>query len=271
MRQSAIINDFVEQGRSERCPVIDVHTHYGPFRGIYFPLLSDAEVLGTLDRCGVRLMISAHHAAFQDMKRGHDEISRAATAAPGRLYAYVCCNPCYPDEMRAELGRLDTDPAFVGIKFLSSYHQVPINDKRYEPALSLADERHLPVLMHTWGQNQYCSPALWPELAEKYPGAVFFMGHSGFGQWEDAIRYATQYPNVYLELCAAYATRGFVEMAVARCGAEKVLFGTDLPWFDPHYGIGCVIFCDIDDDARYKILYGNAEGILKDCGILKSE
>ena len=265
---SPIVKEFVQTGRSEKCPVIDVHTHYGPFRGIYFPRHSDEDVLETLDRCGVRLMISAHHAAFQDMKRGHDDISRAAKAAPGRLYAYVCYNPCYPEAAEPELKRLDSDPAFVGIKFLSSYHEAALTDPRYEPALALADERHLPVLMHTWGGNKYCSPDLWPELAERYPNAVFFMGHAGFGQWDDAIRHADRYLNVNLELCAAYAQRGFLEKAVAGCGADKLLFGTDLPWFDPHYGIGCVIFADIDDEARYKILYGNAERLLTECGII---
>lgn len=269
MISSPIVKDFVERGTCPGCPVIDVHTHYGPFRGIYFPALSDEDMLRTLDRCGVELMISAHHVALLDMKRGHDLMAEACRKAPGRIYAYCCYNPCYEAEARTELKRLDTDPAFIGIKCLSSYHQVMLSDPRYVPAFETANERGLPMLLHTWGANPYCGTKFWADLAEKYPNARLFMGHSGFGEWTEAIRLAAAYPNIYLELCAAYATRGFVEMAVRGCGAEKVLFGTDLPWFDPHYGIGCVIFTDISDEARRLILGGNARRILTECGVLK--
>jgi len=39
---------------------------------------------------------------------------------------------------------------------------------------------------------------------------------------------------------------------------DKILFGTDLPWFDPMCGIGCVVFARISETARRKILRENA-------------
>jgi predicted TIM-barrel fold metal-dependent hydrolase len=41
-----------------------------------------------------------------------------------------------------------------------------------------------------------------------------------------------------------------------------VLFGTDLPWFDPLYAIGCICFSRITDDDRRDILHRNAERLL---------
>ena len=42
-------------------------------------------------------------------------------------------------------------------------------------------------------------------------------------------------------------------------GSQKVLFGTDLPWFEEHFGIGCVVLAHISDEDRRNILYRNAE------------
>jgi len=44
-------------------------------------------------------------------------------------------------------------------------------------------------------------------------------------------------------------------------GADRVLFGTDIPWYDPGYGIGSVLFSRISDADKYKILYENAKGL----------
>jgi len=53
--------------------------------------------------------------------------------------------------------------------------------------------------------------------------------------------------------------RGVIEAFVEAVGSERILFGTDLPWFDPHYGIGCILMSRITDDDRRNILHRNAE------------
>ena len=74
---------------------------------------------------------------------------------------------------------------------------------------------------------------------------------------------ARECANVYLELTAAYAVRGLVESMVKGVGAHKIVFGCDLPWFDPHYAIGCVVMAHISDDARRAILRENALRLLE--------
>ena len=44
---------------------------------------------------------------------------------------------------------------------------------------------------------------------------------------------------------------------------DKILYGDDLPWFNPHYGIGCVLFSRISDEARHAILHENAERVFE--------
>ena len=56
--------------------------------------------------------------------------------------------------------------------------------------------------------------------------------------------------------------RGIVEQFVSELGSERVVFGTDFPWFDYHYYIGAVLGADITDDDRHNILHRNAEKLL---------
>jgi len=117
--------------------------------------------------------------------------------------------------------------------------------------------------MHTWGQSKFDSPDMVEKLADRYVNVTFLMGHSGYGEWEKAIQVARDHPNVYLELTAAYAVNGVIEWMVEEAASPKILFGTDLPWFDPHYGIGCVLFSKVTDEDRHNILHRNAEKLIE--------
>ena len=241
-----------------------MHTHLGPYQGIYFPKPSPEDMIRTMDRCGVRIVVSSSHAALIDTK-ANIEMAKVAEKYPDRFRAYWVINPTYPERTEREIAQFSEMDGFVGFKFLSDYHKYPLTGPRYEPALKYADENGLLVLMHTWGQSQFDSPDLVEKLAGKYPNAIILMGHSGYGEWEKAIRIGKDYPNVYLELTAAYAVNGVIEWMVEEVGSNKMLFGTDLPWFDPHYGIGCVLFSRISDKDRHNILHRNAEKLIDPC------
>ncbi len=252
----------MEKGRSESCPIIDMHAHLGPFQGIYFPNPSPEDMICTMNRCGVRMAVSSSHASLIDTK-ANVEMAEVVKRYPDRFRAYWVINPNYPERMQNEIVQFSEMDGFVGFKFLSDYHEYPLTGPRYEPALKHADEHGLLVLMHTWGQSRFNPPDLVEKLANKYANIIFLMGHSGYGEWQKAIQVARDYPNVYLELTAAYAVNGVIEWMVEKAGSRKVLFGTDLPWFDPHYGIGCILFSRITDEDKHNILHRNAERLIK--------
>jgi hypothetical protein len=63
-------------------------------------------------------------------------------------------------------------------------------------------------------------------------------------------------------LTAVFDERGPLEIFLEKCGSEKILFGTDLPWFDTHHGIGAILATDMSDDDRRNIFYRNGERLL---------
>jgi len=258
---SPLVKEFMEKGRSESCPVIDMHAHLGPFQGIYFPNPWPEDMIRTMDRCGVRMAVSSSHAALIDT-RENIKMADIVRKYPERFRAYWVINPNYPERTQTEIAQFSKTEGFVGFKFLSDYHKYPLDDPRYEPALKYAEEHKSLILMHTWGKSPYDPPALVEKLAVQYPSTVFLMGHSGYGEWEKAIQVARDHPNVYLELTAAYAVNAVIDWMVKEAGSHKIVFGTDLPWFDPHYGIGCVLFSRITDKDRHMILHRNAERLM---------
>jgi len=260
---SELAKEFMAKGRADSCPVIDMHGHLGPYQGIYFPNPSPEAMMRTMDRAGVRMVVSSSHAALIDPKRGNRLMAEVIRKYPDRFRGYWCINPNYHERMDEDIREFSETEGFVGFKFLSDYHKHPITGPKYEPALKHADENKLLILMHTWGGSLYDSPSMVSTLAENYPNVTFLMGHSGYGDWETSIQVARDHANAYLELCSAYRVNGLLEWMVQDAGSRKILFGTDLPWFDPHYGIGCILFSKIRDEDRHNILHRNAEGLLK--------
>ena len=87
------------------------------------------------------------------------------------------------------------------------------------------------------------------------------------GAWSEAIAIAREFPHVHLELTAVLDDRGPLELFCRAGLARQLLFGTDLPWFNPHHGIGSVLSAEIDDEARHDILHRNAEKLLAGVGV----
>jgi predicted TIM-barrel fold metal-dependent hydrolase len=261
---SGLAQEFWEHGKSALCPIYDMHGHMGPMAGIYFPRGDTADMIRTMDECGVRMLVFSHHVALYSSPGLGNRLSiEAVRRYPDRLRAYCSINPNYPEQAQADLETFDeyTD-AYVGLKFLSDYHGIALTDEAYRPAWEFADERELLVLAHTWGGSQYDGPAVVREVADRYRRVRFLLGHSCHGDWDAAVELAQDFSHVYLELTAIFDDRGVLEKFVREAGSDRMLFGTDLPWFDPHHAVGVLLSADISDEDRHNICHRNAEQLL---------
>jgi len=266
---SPLAQEFWEKGYSPSCPVYDMHGHMGPWRSIYFPRAEAADMIRTMDSAGVRMLCFCHHAALFSPDIGNAANVAAVRQFPDRLRAYLAVNPNYPELLLRDLDRFDDyADVYVGLKLLAGYHGKPWDDERYRPAWEFANERGLLVLAHTWGTSSLDGPEMVRKMAPRYPDLRLLLGHSCHGSWDEAISIAKELPNTYLELTAVLDDRGVVERFVRAGLAEKMLFGTDLPWFDPHHGIGSLLSAEISDEDRHLILHRNAEKLLARVGVL---
>ncbi|MFH0964223.1 MAG: amidohydrolase family protein [Planctomycetota bacterium] len=265
---SPLARDFLEKGMGAVFPVIDMHSHPDRFKAIYFPCVEPEDMAAHLDRAGVALVCGVtHESLFGDMRQGNDAMEKLVRAYPRHFRGYVGINPNFPDLVANELAAYERRRGFIGFKFLPSYHSYKITGPANVPVFEFAESRGLVILSHTWGHDPYNAPEMFADLAERYGNVTWLLGHAGYGDWNTAARIAADHPNVFLELTAAYGVNGVIERFVEIAGSRKVVFGTDWPWFDPNYGVGCVLFAHITDEDRRNILLENARGILRRVGV----
>ncbi len=251
---------FWLDGRVDDCPIIDCHGHMGSFNAIHFPAAEPAQMVRRMDRAGVRWLVFSHHASLSSPDMANAPAVAAVRAIPDRLRAWCVVNPHYPDLAERDLAGFDAmRDVYVGLKLHAEMHALPYTDPRYEHAWRFADERGLPVLVHTWGGSPRCGLEVITEIAKRYPRVKLLLGHSLHAKFDEAIALAREHPNLYLDLCAVIDERSdTLERMVADVGSEQILFGTDMPWFDYHYYLAGVLTADIGEDAVRDILYRNA-------------
>lgn len=282
---SPIVQEYLETGRSVSCPIIDMHGHLGPLPGAYLPRATLEKMNCSLLRAGVRRIVCSHHEAlFGDMDHGNAAMQLAINKYPNIFSGYWAINPNNQGKVDDLINKFKVSSGFVGFKVLPDYHSYPLSGIKYDNIFSYAHEQRLLVLVHTWGKSVYNNPEQLAQVARKYPNAVFLMGHSGYGQWEDSVGIAKELSNVYLELTAVYVAHdfamfpagsgtplpissclhvnGIIEYMVQRASSEKIVFGTDLPWYSPWFAAGAVLFSHITDDDRQNIMFRNAEKLL---------
>jgi len=265
---SPLAQAFWRDGRVEECPVIDMHGHMGPFSGIWFPRETPEAMIRSMDSAGVRLLCFSHHVSLSVPELSNAPAVEAVRKHPGRLRAYMAVNPHYPRALSEALRNWDEfADVYVGFKFHPPHFKLPLDDAAYEPALAFAEERRLPVLTHTWSDDTYCNAQKVRAVAKRHPELPLLLGHSLSENWAEAIEVAVEHPNVYLELTAVLDDRPALEMFVEAGLQKRMLFGTDLPWFDPHHGIGAVLSAGMTDEDRHDILHRNAEKLLARAGL----
>ena len=204
---SPIAREYLERGRSAQCPIIDLHGLVGPYHGVYLPAGQLDHMLHSLKRCGVRKIVCAHHLALAyDVRRGNILMQQLVDSRPDQFLGYWLINPNFPDIIEEDLRTFDQRRGFVGFKLWSDYHLVPLTSPKYARALAYANNHQLLVMVHTWGGSQYDAPHLLAEVAGRYPEARFLMAHCGYGEWERAIGYGRDLPNVYLDTSGTVET-----------------------------------------------------------------
>lgn len=254
---------YWHQGAVADCPIIDFHAHMGEWRSIYLPRCTPEGMLRSMDEVGVQLTIFSSHIDLFAPASANSYNIEQARKYPQRFKAYFAVNPNYADPVRdLEIFQAHAD-VFVGFKTLPDYFGYPLSHSRYRPYWEFAAEKGLLVLSHTWGGSDKDGPDEAEKVLNEYPGIVLIAGHSFHGEWDRAADMAARHPQLYLDLCAVLDDRGVLELFVERAGAGKVLFGTDLPWFDLRYYVGAVLSADITDEARRDIFYRNGLRLLR--------
>jgi hypothetical protein len=88
------------------------------------------------------------------------------------------------------------------------------------------------------------------------------MAHAGgqpyaHGDWNRAIMIAAKHRNLYLDTACSTIDTGFVETCIRRLGADRVIFGTDVPLLDPWPQLEKARQVRLSDEERAFYMGGN--------------
>ena len=147
-----------------------------------------------------------------------------------------------PEENVAHLREM-ADRGARGIKLHPVAQRFEPNDPRMHPVYDACDELGLVVLSHTGsakGGEAFAEPAAFGAMLARHPRLRVVLAHLGGGSWRQTLALARAFPEVAFDLCEIIEWTGApgapTEEDLARMiqeiGPERVMLGTDFPWYD---------------------------------------
>jgi predicted TIM-barrel fold metal-dependent hydrolase len=231
------------------------------------------EKLGVLvrhaQRMGIdRLMVHmgyphARNPSPSELRRQNDQVLQAIAKYPDRAFGFVYLSGEHPDASVRELDRCVKDGPMLGVKLWVARR---CSAPEFDPIAARAAELKVPVIQHCWmkvsgNELGESMPQDLAELARRHPKTTFICVHSG-GDWLLGLRAIRGTPNVLAETAGSNPTTGFVEMAVRELGAERIVYGSDVPGRSFASQLAKVMGADVPDSAKRLILGENLRRIL---------
>lgn len=242
---------------------IDFHGHQGRWDvvGLWD---EPSRMLAAMDQVGIDVacIFNIFH---PDSRMGHDRLHRFIQAHPTRFIGFAYCTPMFPqDRMMRELERAIDELHFAAIKIYPLYGEIAMNSARWDPVYQFADDRGLAIIAHT-GSQPSVEPKLIVDVAPRFPRARFVLAHAGNlpAQRAQAVSAAATFANVYIETCTTFRGPGVIEQLVEGAGAEKVIYGSDMPLMDPRCQIGRIVTARLTEPQKWMILRDNARKLLR--------
>jgi predicted TIM-barrel fold metal-dependent hydrolase len=100
-------------------------------------------------------------------------------------------------------------------------------------------------------------------MIKQFPHLQIVIAHlDGYGLYDFAIETMQKHDNVYFDISAHGTREGMLADAVSKVGADRILYGTDYPGYDPAPFIESVLNAKISEGDKEKIFYGNAVRLL---------
>ncbi len=244
--------------------IIDADCHVSSAKHDALAMTAD-ELLRQMDRAGVdRALIWLKPVYDRDIEPELAAIHEAARRHPDRFIPFGWCNPRLGDRRARDLIlRSFEEYDFRGIKFNGAQDDYVIDDDEVAmPYVEMAASYGRPLAFHVGGDfPENTHPYRLRRIAEIFPDREFLLIHIGGAAFPPldraAVEVAQACPNVHLIGSAVHERA--IENAIRVVGAERVMFGSDMPFFYMHTRLAMyrALLRDTPPDERDAILGGN--------------
>jgi uncharacterized protein len=161
-----------------------------------------------------------------------------------------------------------------GIKLHPVVQQFEPSDPRMRPVFEACRELGFTVLSHTGsakGGERFAEPSAFAGVLRDFPGLTVLLAHLGGGQWRQTVDLSKASPSVVFDLCEIVEWTGAPNAPTAEqlgtmikeIGHERVMLGTDFPWYDLDRTVELVMDLPVlAPEQKEMILGANAVRIL---------
>ena len=164
------------------------------------------------------------------------------------------------ETMRAQMEKVYSDPRILGLKPYPQYG-IPYSDARYDCWWEFGNERGLycGIHPHNWYQGGEIE-----SLCKRFPNLTVVAYHCGasYDVADIVIDLAKKYDNLMLEPTLTPSCCGIIDYLVKGAGADRVMYGSDLPMRDPRQQLGWVVYSKLDHETKKRVLGGNAKALI---------
>ena len=200
-----------------------------------------------------------------DVAREHPSITPFVAADPHVLGG--AAGAAHLREMAEEHGAR-------GIKIHPIVQRCSPDDPAMAPIFGVCQELGLTVLSHSGlarGSEQWAEPNAFGPLLQAFPRLTLLMAHLGGGSWTQTRAFAEAFPAATFDLCEIIEWTGAANAPtdedlgklVTDIGPERVMLGSDYPWYDLGHTVERVhSIPGLSDEQRLGILGENAVRLL---------
>jgi uncharacterized protein len=149
-----------------------------------------------------------------------------------------------PQAISAHLAELAAS-GVLGVKLHPVSHSFVPNDPRLHPMYELCADAGLVVLSHSGpgpaGAAGSAKPSDFAPVLRKWPDLRLVLAHLGGASWRETAAVAADFPQLVFDLSEIIEWTGAphapsaAELAalIRQIGADRVMLGSDFPWYDP--------------------------------------
>jgi len=236
--------------------ICDAHVHLGksgPWQPHINPTIYVNELILLFDKFNVEQAIVFPNPNVGDKyPKMNDYIADCVKRYPKRLVGFGRVDPRREDAIK-ELNRIKNSLGLIGLKLHPIVECFRPDHPFFNKLFQKANELNIPMLFHSG--DGFSSPGLVLKIAKKYPKLQIILGHLR----EATINALRERKNVYVETSGTLPD--FIELAVDT-DEEKILFGSDVPYYRYPTQIAIVESAEISPKAKRKIFYDNFRDFL---------
>jgi len=243
---------------SSRFRICDAHVHLGesgPWQPYFKPTIFVEDLIRLFDQFNVeRALVFPNPNVGDKYPETNDYIAKCVKKYPNRLVGFGRVDPRRGREAIDEVVRFREKLALTGLKLHPMVEcfrpDHPFFDKFFEQVSELG----VPLLIHTG--DGFSSPGLVLKVAKKHPNLTIILGHLK----EGCLSALKESKNIYVETSGTLPE--FVEISMD-IDEDRVLFGSDVPYYRYPVQIAIVEAANISNKAKRKVYYENFQRLFK--------